>query len=97
MLPAAIEFARANKVNYVSHASATPRIGIVAMGKSWRDVQQAFIDLHISRQQAADPGITVLKVGMPFPVDVQTYTDFARGLEEVLVIEDKHEQIENGF
>ena len=34
---------------------------------------------------------------MPFPVDVETYKEFAEGLEEILVIEDKREQIENAI
>jgi len=96
-LPAALAFARANNLNYVSHDSSNPRIGIVAMGKAWRDVRQALVDLSISEQQAADLGITVLKVGMPFPADIQTYAEFATGLEEVVVIEEKRDQIENGM
>ncbi len=96
-LPAALAFARANKLNYVSHASSNPRIGIVAMGKTWRDVRQALVDLGISEQQAADLGITILKVGMPFPADTQTYAEFAAGLEEVVVIDEKRDQIENGM
>ena len=96
-LPAALAFARANKLNYVSHSCPTPRLGIVAMGKTWRDVRQALVDLGISEQQAADLGITILKVAMPFPADIQTYADFATGLEEVLVIEEKRDQIENGM
>ena len=95
-LPAALAFARANKLNYVSHSSPKPRLGIVAMGKTWRDVRQALLDLGISEQQAADLGITILKVGMPFPADTQTYAEFAMGLEEVLVIEEKRDQIEHG-
>ncbi|MFK7733274.1 MAG: indolepyruvate ferredoxin oxidoreductase family protein [Pseudomonadales bacterium] len=96
-MPAALAFAKANKLNHVSHASPNPRIGIVTAGKSWRDVQQALLDLGISNQQAADLGISILKIGMPFPVDKQTYADFAAGLEEVLVVEEKREQIENGM
>ncbi|MEP0200852.1 MAG: indolepyruvate ferredoxin oxidoreductase family protein [Halioglobus sp.] len=96
-LPAALAFARANKLNYVSHEASTPRIGIVAMGKTWRDVRQALVDLGISEQQAAELGITILKVGMPFPADIETYRDFASGLEEVLVVEEKRDQIENGM
>ena len=96
-LPAALAFARANGINYVSHASATPRIGIVTMGKSWRDVRQALVDLGISEQQAADLGITILKVGMPFPVDLDTYREFASGLEEVLVVEEKRDLLEDGI
>ena len=95
-LPAAVEFARANRLNYISHPSPSPRIGIVCMGKTWRDVRQALVDLGISEQQAADLGITILKIAMPFPIDIQTYREFADGLEEVLVIEEKRDQIENG-
>lgn len=96
-LPAALAFARANKLNYVSHPSDNPRIGIVTMGKSWRDVRQALVDLGISEQQAADLGITILKVGMPYPADTETYAEFARGLEEVIVIEEKRDVLETGM
>jgi indolepyruvate ferredoxin oxidoreductase len=96
-LPAALAFARANSLNYVSHSSNRARFGIAAMGKTWRDVQQALLDIGIDEGMAASLGITVLKVAMPFPVDTDTYRDFAKGLEEVLVIEDKREQIENGL
>ncbi|MDH3993632.1 MAG: indolepyruvate ferredoxin oxidoreductase family protein, partial [Gammaproteobacteria bacterium] len=96
-LPAALAFARANKLNYVSHTSENPRIGIVTMGKSWRDVRQALVDLGISEDQAAELGITILKVGMPYPADTETYAQFARGLEEVLVVEEKRDVLETGM
>ena len=96
-LPAALAFARANKLNYVSLASNNPRIGIVTMGKSWRDVRQALVDLGISEQQASDLGITILKVGMPYPADIETYAEFASGLEEIIVIEEKRDVLENGL
>ena len=96
-LPAALAFARANHINFISHPSVRPRFGIAAMGKTWRDTQQALLDLGIDEGVAAAIGITVLKVGMPFPVDGQTYREFAQGLEEVFVIEDKREQVEHGM
>jgi indolepyruvate ferredoxin oxidoreductase len=96
-LPAAVAFARANGLNYVSHPSPKARIGVACMGKTWRDVRQALVDLGISEQQAADLGITILKVAMPFPADIDCYRDFAEGLEEVIVIEEKRDQIENGM
>jgi indolepyruvate ferredoxin oxidoreductase len=96
-LPAALAFARANKLNRVSHSSPKARFGIVAMGKQWRDTLQALADLGIDQKTAADIGITVLKISMPYPADIQLYREFARGLDEVLVIEDKREQLENGL
>ena len=34
---------------------------------------------------------------MPFPSDDDLYRNFAEGMDEVLVFEDKREQIQNGF
>ena len=96
-LPAALVFSRANNLNYISHTSKKSRFGIVTMGKSWRDVRQALVDLGISEQKAANLGITILKVGMPFPADTELYANFARGLEEVLVIEEKRDLLETGL
>jgi len=96
-LPAALAFARANNLNYISHSSQEPRFGIVTMGKSWRDVRQALVDLGISDQEADNLGITILKVGMPFPADTDLYANFARGLEEILVVEEKRQLLETGL
>lgn len=96
-LPAALAFARANNLNRVTLKGKKKKFGIVAMGKEWRNVQQALIDLGISEEKAKSLGISILKVAMPFPSDDALYRDFAEGMDEVLVIEDKREQIQNGF
>ena len=96
-LPAALAFARANQLNRVTHRAPRPRFGIAAMGRQWRDVLQALSELGLGREQLAELGISLLKVAMPFPADLETYGRFAQGLEEVLVVEDKRQQIENGL
>lgn len=96
-LPAALAFARANKLNSVSHDCDNACFGIVAMGKTWRDMQQSLKDLGFDEQSLKDNGIRILKVTMPFPVDIVTYKEFAQGLKEVFVIEEKREQIEQGI
>ncbi|HIG61567.1 MAG TPA: indolepyruvate ferredoxin oxidoreductase family protein [Gammaproteobacteria bacterium] len=96
-LPAAIAFARANKLNRISHDTPHSRFGIAAMGKTWRDTLQALAELGIDDGMLKSLGIRILKVAMPFPVDVETYREFSGGLEEILVIEDKREQIENAI
>ena len=96
-LPAAVAFARANKLNRVSHDSDKARFGIAAMGKTWRDTLQALKDLGLDSGMLEALGIRILKVAMPFPVDRETYAEFADGLEDILVIEDKREQIENAL
>ncbi len=96
-LPAAVEFARANRLNRISHDSPRPRLGIAAMGKTWRDTLQALADLGLDEAVLSAAGVRILKVAMPFPVDRDLYREFADGLGEILVIEDKREQIENAM
>jgi len=96
-LPAAIAFARANQLNRVSHDSPRARFGIAAMGKTWRDTLQALKDLGLDSGMLESLGVRILKVAMPFPVDRETYSEFADGLDEILVIEDKREQIEHAL
>ena len=88
-LDAAVAYARANRLNRVTVASRRPRYGIVATGKAFNDVRQALFDLGIDDRVADDIGITVLKMAMPYPFDTQTVRDFADGLEEIFVVEEK--------
>ena len=88
-LDAAVAYARANRLNRVTVASRRPRYGIVATGKAFNDVRQALFDLGIDDRTADDLGITVLKIAMPYPFDAETVRDFADGLEELFVVEEK--------
>ena len=96
-LPAAVTFARANRLNRITHDSPRARFGIAAMGKTWSDTLQALADLGLDAGMLSAAGVRILKVAMPFPADRDTYREFADGLEEILVIEDKREQIENAI
>ena len=92
---AALAFARANNLNKVVIDTPKPKLGIITSGKSYLDVLQAFDDLGISAQQASDIGIRVLKVGMPWPLEPVSTHEFARGLSEILVVEEKRSVIED--
>lgn len=92
---AAREFARANNLDKVVMDSPKRRFGIVSTGKAYLDVRQALRDLGIDDALAAEIGLTVYKVGMPWPLDPQGIRQFAEGLEEVLVVEEKRALIEN--
>jgi TPP-dependent indolepyruvate ferredoxin oxidoreductase alpha subunit len=65
--------------------------------RTWRDTLQALEDLGLDRGVLEALGIRILKVAMPWPVDRETYAEFADGLDDILVIEDKREQIENAL
>lgn len=93
-LPAALAFARANNLNKVVMESSRPRIGIISSGKAATDVRQALMELGINDTQAADLGIVMLKMGMPYPFDGEAVRAFADGLEEVVVVEEKRRFME---
>jgi len=96
-LPAALAFSRANNLNKITHDSPQAKIGIAAMGKTWCDTLQALRDLGFTDEILKAQGIRILKISMPFPTDLETYKEFALGLESIIVIEEKREQIENGI
>ncbi len=93
-LPAARAFVRANKLDRVVLESAAPRLGIVATGQAVRDVMEALEALGLSPRDAAAAGISVYKVGMPWPLEPQGVKEFVRGLETALVVEHKRPLME---
>ena len=78
---AAQAFCRHNRLDKTVINPAQPRFGIVTTGKSYLDVLQALEDLGISHQQAADLGIRLYKVAMPWPLEPEGICEFAEGLE----------------
>ena len=92
---AALAFARANGIDRLVWNAPKPRIGIVAAGKSYLDTRQALEDLGIDEAMAAQIGLRLYKVGMPWPLEREGVRAFAEGLDEVLVIEEKRAVIEN--
>ena len=93
-LYAALAFARANKINHTVIDSPHARFGIVASGKAYRDTLQALNDLGLSPERCRDLGIRVYKVGMVWPLEAQGIREFARGLQEILVVEEKRQMLE---
>ncbi|MBY4897176.1 indolepyruvate ferredoxin oxidoreductase family protein [Cupriavidus sp. AU9028] len=91
---AALAYVRANKLNRVVIDSPNARFGIMTAGKAYLDVRQALTDLGLDEQACRDIGIRVLKVGCVWPLDAQDARDFATGLEEILVVEEKRQILE---
>jgi len=92
---AAQAFARANRIDRVVIDSAQARLGIVTTGKSYLDVLQALEYLGLDALSCADIGIRVYKIGMTWPLEPVGIRAFARGLEDILVVEEKHAFIES--
>jgi len=91
---AALAYARANRLNHLVFDSPRPRLGIISCGKAYLDVLQALDDLGIDQAHAADIGLRLYKVGMPWPLEASGVRRFAEGLEEILVVEEKRQIIE---
>ena len=91
---AALAYARANKLNRIIWDSKKPKIGIITAGKSYVDTRQALADLGIDERAAADIGLRLYKVGMTWPLESEGVHEFARGLDEILVVEEKRQVME---
>jgi indolepyruvate ferredoxin oxidoreductase len=94
-LPAVLAFARANPLNTIALDSPRARLGLVATGKAYLELREALRLLGIDEALAARLGLRVLKVGMPWPLEPEGVTRFARGLEEILVVEEKRPLLES--
>ena len=91
---AALAYARVNKLNQIIWDSPHAKIGIVTAGKSYLDTRQALDDLGIDEQVARDIGIRLFKVGMTWPLEAEGVREFAQGLDEILVVEEKRQILE---
>src|SRR4051812_19511861 len=93
-IPAALAFARANRIDRVMLGASRPRLGIVCQGQAYKDVIEAFAAMGITPREAQDLGVSIYKVGMPWPLEPLGIRAFAAGLETLMVIEHKRGLIE---
>ncbi len=91
---AALAYARANRLNRVVWDSPRARIGILTAGKAYLDTRQALDDLGIDEEVARDIGLRLYKVGMTWPLEASGVREFATGLEEIMVVEEKRQLLE---
>ncbi|WP_153074385.1 indolepyruvate ferredoxin oxidoreductase family protein [Paraburkholderia bonniea] len=91
---AALAYVRANKLDRVEIDSPQARFGIMTAGKAYLDVRQALADLGLDDATCVRLGIRLYKVGCVWPLEAQGAQAFARGLEEILVIEEKRQILE---
>jgi indolepyruvate ferredoxin oxidoreductase len=93
-LEAARQYAAANALNQIVVPAPEARFGIVTAGKTYYDVRQALRELGLDEEALRRLGIRVLKLGMIYPLEPGIVREFARGLEEILVVEEKRSFIE---
>ncbi|WP_147125122.1 indolepyruvate ferredoxin oxidoreductase family protein [Shimia ponticola] len=91
---AAEAFARANRMDKRVWGKPGAKIGFVAAGKNWLDLQHALGLLGIDGDRAEALGITTYKVAMTWPLDVESYREWAEGLDLIVVVEEKRKLLE---
>ncbi len=91
---AALAYIRANRLNHNVIEGPADRFGIMASGKAYNDTRQALADLGLDTATCQRVGLRLHKVGVVWPLEAQTTREFATGLREILVVEEKRQVIE---
>lgn len=88
------QFARLNSIDRLVSAAPQGRIGIVVVGKAYHDVMDVLAQSGLDEAALERAGVRIYKPGLVFPIDKGRMADFARGLEHVLVVEEKASVVE---
>ena len=91
---AARQFLATNPLNTVVTDPADAWLGIVSAGKAYRDLRDALQALGLDDDALSALGVRLLKLGAIHPLEPGVVRHFARGLQEVLVVEEKRAFIE---
>ena len=91
---AALAYVRANRLNHNVIHGPDDRFGIIASGKAFNDTRQALADLGLDDATCRTLGIRLHKVNVVWPLEATITRDFAQGLQEILVVEEKRQVIE---
>ncbi len=93
--PAVLAFTRANRLDrLVFHGGRAPKIGIITTGKSYQDTAEALDLLGLDEVKAAEYGLRLYKVAVPWPLEPEGVFRFANGLDLIMVVEEKRALIE---
>jgi indolepyruvate ferredoxin oxidoreductase len=94
-IPRARAYGRVNRLNDVTvDAGSGAWLGIVAPGHTYLDVLDACRVLGLGPAELAALGVRILRVRMPWPIDPSVIREFAAGLDEVVVVEEKRSFVE---
>jgi len=88
-LEAAKAFAATHRLNRITLPTPNAWLGIAAPGKTYYDLREALAELGLDDATLRQHGIRLLKIGMLFPMEPTILREFAAGLEELLVVEEK--------
>ncbi len=94
-LKLAREYGVLNHLNTIPVRGPHDWVGIVASGHTYHETLEALRLLGFGDHDAIrDAGIRLFKLGMPVPLDIGQVREFAEGLAEIIVIEEKAQNLE---
>ncbi|MCR3721910.1 MULTISPECIES: indolepyruvate ferredoxin oxidoreductase family protein [Prauserella salsuginis group] len=96
-LPRALEYASAHNLNRMLAHTSDDRVGLVCAGKTYLDVRDALDRLGLSQEELEKRGIRLLHLAMIWPLDHAEIREFARGLQEIVVVEEKRPFLEDAI
>ena len=94
-LPLAQKYGVVNHLNTITVRTDADWIGIAASGHTYHETLEALGRLGLGTPDALRAsGIRLLKLSMPIPLDPAIVREFASGLAEILVVEEKNPTLE---
>ena len=94
-LDMARRYAALNGLDHSSEPGPHDVLGVVAAGPAYLSVVHALSRLGIDAEHLASAGVRLLKLSVLYPLNVDLVREFANGLREVVVVEDKRGFIED--
>lgn len=87
-------YGAANDLDVIEVDPSGARIGLAATGTTYDSLRQALLVLGVDEAALHRAGIRLLRIGMPTPLGARRVTEFAAGLDQLIVVEDKTAFIE---
>lgn len=86
-------FSRHHSLDRVRDPAPAARLGVISVGKAALDVEQAL--RHLREAHPHMPALRHLQIGLVWPLDGETVSNFAQGLDHLLVVEEKTALVES--
>ncbi|MGH3244107.1 MAG: indolepyruvate ferredoxin oxidoreductase family protein, partial [Spirillospora sp.] len=95
-LRAATAYVAANGLDRIEGAAAAEdaTVGLVAGGRTYLELREALDRLGLDEAALARRGVRLLRLAMIYPLDGAKVREFARGLREIVVVEEKRAFVE---
>ncbi|TDB85438.1 indolepyruvate ferredoxin oxidoreductase family protein [Actinomadura sp. KC216] len=93
-LRAAAAYVAANGLDRVEGAGSDAALGLVAAGRTYLELREALDRLGLDDAALARRGVRLLRLAMVYPLDAGRVREFARGLREIVVVEEKRAFVE---